>query len=514
MSIIGDGLRQEENIGGFQAETDDTFMLENKDYEGDLPDFSQQTEELNGTKLNEQTIQAEEDEVVDEAELIDASSTESIWDSFNEESEEPMISNDDLETEESSNFEKAGIEEAEEDDLFAEQETDDIEEFPSEVLKEQDEEDEVLDSDGFLEEDEEITTKDDTTFDDVDPIPTDEDEISEEDLTSFISEELERSRKRKEESDAQGNKNTDDVIETNSESDFKPVDDSEDVIEIDLSSYSIDSYSNMKDKKDQKKVPPKQDNKTKPSVVEKQKQPKSKKDRKKLPVWIPAFSAVAIILLSLLIGAYYLYDYNGIFGLFSTEDSSAIADESKKSEIDSTIASEQEISKKEQADSSESIVQEEPTEELETNNELTEDVDSYEVPKKKIAKRSKPVRKDSKDFRTIPKVNNQAKPEQKHTNSSNYPEIINHTKDIPFSLSEEERGVYTVQIYSTLSEDDALDWLVKLKLKNINSAFISQQKIRDKVWYRVRFGAFQTKQDAKEAADRYGFAQSWIDRVK
>ncbi len=75
-------------------------------------------------------------------------------------------------------------------------------------------------------------------------------------------------------------------------------------------------------------------------------------------------------------------------------------------------------------------------------------------------------------------------------------------------------GVYIVQIYSSQSKEDAQLWLNKLTARNINDAFISEQKMRDKIWYRVRFGNFQTREEARQAALRLGFSQTWIDRVK
>ncbi|MFA5511927.1 MAG: SPOR domain-containing protein [Candidatus Kapaibacterium sp.] len=81
-------------------------------------------------------------------------------------------------------------------------------------------------------------------------------------------------------------------------------------------------------------------------------------------------------------------------------------------------------------------------------------------------------------------------------------------------VPKDEPGVYIVQIYSSPSKDDAQTWLDKLKIKNVPDAFISEQNVRDKVWYRVRFGNFRTREEARAAALRYGFAQTWIDRVK
>jgi cell division septation protein DedD len=80
--------------------------------------------------------------------------------------------------------------------------------------------------------------------------------------------------------------------------------------------------------------------------------------------------------------------------------------------------------------------------------------------------------------------------------------------------SQSDEGLFAVQIYSSLSEDDARDWLAKLNDKNIKNGFITTQLMRDKIWYRVRFGEFESRQKAQAAAMQYGFAQSWVDRIK
>ena len=66
----------------------------------------------------------------------------------------------------------------------------------------------------------------------------------------------------------------------------------------------------------------------------------------------------------------------------------------------------------------------------------------------------------------------------------------------------------------TLSKDDADSWLSLLREKDIQTGYISQQKIRDKTWYRVRFGNFSSQEEASSVAMRYGFSQSFIDRIK
>ncbi|MBX3043423.1 MAG: SPOR domain-containing protein [Candidatus Kapabacteria bacterium] len=93
-------------------------------------------------------------------------------------------------------------------------------------------------------------------------------------------------------------------------------------------------------------------------------------------------------------------------------------------------------------------------------------------------------------------------------------QIIKETAINETFVPKDEPGVYTVQIYSSPSKEDAETWLNKLRSKNVQGAFISEQNVRDKVWYRVRFGNFRTREEARNAALRLGFAQTWIDRVK
>ncbi|MCO5250199.1 MAG: SPOR domain-containing protein [Candidatus Kapabacteria bacterium] len=92
------------------------------------------------------------------------------------------------------------------------------------------------------------------------------------------------------------------------------------------------------------------------------------------------------------------------------------------------------------------------------------------------------------------------------------PERKTETKQ-PF-VRDNVKEEFTVQIYASPSKEDANRWLEKLRAKSVNDAFISEQMIRDVKWYRVRFGTYDTREEARAAALRYGFAQTWIDRVK
>ena len=81
-------------------------------------------------------------------------------------------------------------------------------------------------------------------------------------------------------------------------------------------------------------------------------------------------------------------------------------------------------------------------------------------------------------------------------------------------VSVTQTPVYTVEVYSSPSRDDAEEWLQKLQKKKVQGVFIKQQKIRDVVWYKVRFGNYSSPDEARREAQKHGFSQTWIDRVK
>jgi hypothetical protein len=93
---------------------------------------------------------------------------------------------------------------------------------------------------------------------------------------------------------------------------------------------------------------------------------------------------------------------------------------------------------------------------------------------------------------------------------------VKPTPDVPSQEKQyaSESPIYTIQVYSTPNIEDAKFWVSRLQQLNISTAYISKQKIRDIMWYRVRFGEYPTKEEAKSAASKFGFSQLWIDRVK
>lgn len=105
-------------------------------------------------------------------------------------------------------------------------------------------------------------------------------------------------------------------------------------------------------------------------------------------------------------------------------------------------------------------------------------------------------------------------PSQKQEKTADIASITPQPKQVETSIPPVEKQVYTIQVYATPSFEDAEFWLQKLTSMKINDVYISTQKIRDVIWYRVRFGKFTNRQQALDAAKQFGFSQTWIDRIQ
>jgi hypothetical protein len=76
------------------------------------------------------------------------------------------------------------------------------------------------------------------------------------------------------------------------------------------------------------------------------------------------------------------------------------------------------------------------------------------------------------------------------------------------------KGTFSVQVYSTISKKDANDRMRTLKAKNLKNVYISEYQKRDVLWYRVRFGEFGSYEEAMQEAQKHGFSDAWVDRIK
>ena len=75
------------------------------------------------------------------------------------------------------------------------------------------------------------------------------------------------------------------------------------------------------------------------------------------------------------------------------------------------------------------------------------------------------------------------------------------------------RGLFTIEVYSSYSYEDAKIWQDKLNRRNLNASIVTQ-RIKGKVLYKVRFGSFPTEIDARRMAMKLGLSRSHIDRIK
>lgn len=115
------------------------------------------------------------------------------------------------------------------------------------------------------------------------------------------------------------------------------------------------------------------------------------------------------------------------------------------------------------------------------------------------------------------KTPHQEKPTEKITKVKNNDKLATKaTVEKPSTKVEPklETEVYVIQIYASPSKEDAQEWLKKVQKRIGAEAYISTQLVRDKVWYRVRCGHYTSKESASAAAEKYGFSQSWVDRIR
>ncbi len=75
-------------------------------------------------------------------------------------------------------------------------------------------------------------------------------------------------------------------------------------------------------------------------------------------------------------------------------------------------------------------------------------------------------------------------------------------------------ALYVVQVFSSPSRADADEWLQLLQSKNVTDAYVTEQKIKDQTWYRVRFGSYANREQAEAEAIRLGFKEPWIARIR
>lgn len=147
------------------------------------------------------------------------------------------------------------------------------------------------------------------------------------------------------------------------------------------------------------------------------------------------------------------------------------------------------------------------------NNDVNEKHNATKEPNKIEHKKSEPKKAEPKN-KPEDLASNDTKISTPKTKENN-PNIDESQFSMPQPKGPvPENGIFTVQIYSSPSREDAESWLGQLKARQAPNAMITEQEIKGRTWYRVRYGKFETKDAARASALELGYSQSWIDRVK
>ncbi len=77
-----------------------------------------------------------------------------------------------------------------------------------------------------------------------------------------------------------------------------------------------------------------------------------------------------------------------------------------------------------------------------------------------------------------------------------------------------EVGEFVVQVYASPSLEDAQQVAEQLRRMGISGVVVVPHRIRERTWWRVRFGSYATRLEAEQAALGAGFSNAWIVRVR
>jgi hypothetical protein len=77
-----------------------------------------------------------------------------------------------------------------------------------------------------------------------------------------------------------------------------------------------------------------------------------------------------------------------------------------------------------------------------------------------------------------------------------------------------EVGEFMVQVYASPSPEDAQQVAEQLRRMGISGVVVVPHRIRERTWWRVRFGSYATRLEAEQAALAAGFPNAWIVRVR
>lgn len=570
-------LKPEEVQSGFSAgePDDDSFMVgPDDDYYGDLPPDIQAAEGNieaaldNFLGANEEKIDSFSSAPEMTADTETDSNVGMAWDVFEEENEPesagleplvleeeeslPAIAKEPLEQDEEP-LQSVGFEPDEKDDLAGDSKLDDND-FAERLIN------------NDIDDTTEPSYKtDDAIFDDIPPAPVTEtievekteqmqmEDLLDDDLKKMLMQELEDSKARREKIQSskpeiiQSPKSEEEL--KNDLASFESVDDLDEAAEFDLSEIEAEHPSQYNPEEELVKKKPAEDEvpkiESKPASVkiideefskEDYKEPEPKKKRRKSAFALFGFAAAAIVLLTAIGVAIYYFMY------YPSEEISTAQAESTKTDTlvltkkdtvkftekihDTTGKAEEKIPEKiitpkeEPKQQPKIVVAETPVMKPEPKPQPPK-----HEPKTVIEEKPKAIAQKPMDTKPKPSITQKPVVKPKETQprptkteltqpQEDIAETITKDTKEPTTALKHTEAIYVVQVYASPSEEDANMWLERLKNKNVKNLFISKQIIRDKTWYRVRFGSFPTREEAHEAAIKLGYSQSWVDRVR
>ncbi|HOK13976.1 MAG TPA: SPOR domain-containing protein [Candidatus Kapabacteria bacterium] len=512
--IFPEILRPEENAGFTPGEPDDdTFLLETqKSYPGTIPSFDDENDNANAAELTEISSSSSPQE-----EILEPPAGGSVWDVFEQ---DPIPEQTAAENTQNENIEET-ISEVSPESQYHSQET-----------EEQQTENEYLFADEIEIADEPSEEADQSS----EPIVQLEEESEIPDNISSI--ELDSSFIAELEKEIEKNKVKKEIVE-NLEEEYpeetpnKPFE-SEDnpSLFLILSDINTETSSNLssseisspEDKSYNAEI------ETEPLVEElngsdkKKKKEKKKKsiDEEKRIKFTSLLKYPAVFLLFAVSGIalYYIWDNFGydklslisgkLFGEKSDKELVKQVKDTKEKDVVRTgepVLEKEEVQPDIQEQATTDIVAEKVKQETKTEQVVQEESKSIQKPEK--------LEKPKPDFARNER-REEIKPPPKKAPDRQIPKN-NVTRDGDISLNNKKvakEEIYTIQIYSTPSLEDAQNWVRELKMRHNIDAYISPQVIRDRQWYRVRFGYFSSMEEATATAMKFGFTQSWIDRIR
>ena len=522
-----DNLKPEESLGGFEpnAPDDESFQAQDLDsYPGVMPEFDNdetivlsepepESQDAGNVEIDAEANEMGEAEFNQDAQPVeDVSGEGSVWDLFEENPAEQTASEpvaveetteevaDDFanQTVEAAEPEAAMPEEMEAEPALEQNEEDqqaideieipiDEEEAPAPVVEPEVEESSLDEEEDMEDEVESIEEEKPVTIDD--------------ELKSLLQEELDRGKSSKAAKTGEKASSGKDYDVNEVFADFDDVGKNPNIKSIELanieaehpSTFGLEGYSEEEQQQKSDDNMAMDNQEQEPSVTDEKEEKNKKTGASKFPIKKIGLIASIVLIVLLVVTSAYIYRHN-ISGFISSKDSvstnaiTAVVDSSAEQKKDSIV---------------------EPAPVTETSTTISKTVQP--VVTEKIENKVEKV-KEKKEITPAKTIKPAVKQVVKKKNIKKNRSVAKHKTGQSRPISSKE--IYTVQVYASPSLDDANEWLAKLKKKNIGNAFITPHKVRDRVMYRVRFGKFSSQADAKAAALKLGFAQSWIDRIK